>query len=72
MEDHWLPRPDVDPARARLMWFMLVGDCPQVAELARLGQRRLAGLDGLDRCRGGGCTSRHVWWWALPTILHGG
>lgn len=48
MEDHWLPQPDVDPGRARLMWFMLVGDCPQVAELAKLGQRRLAGLDGLD------------------------
>jgi 2'-5' RNA ligase len=47
MEDHWLPQPDVDPSRARLMWFMLVGDCPQVAELARLGQRRIAGLDGL-------------------------
>lgn len=48
MEDHWLPQPDVDPGRARLMWFMLVGDCPQVAELARLGQWRLAGLEGLD------------------------
>jgi 2'-5' RNA ligase len=30
------------------MWFMPVGDCPGVAELARLGQARLAGLDGLD------------------------
>lgn len=48
MEDHWLPQPDVDPSRARLMWFMLVGDCPQVAEVALLGQQRLAGLDGLD------------------------
>jgi len=48
MEDHWLPQPEVDPGRARLMWFMLVGECPPVAELARLGQRRLAGLDGLD------------------------
>ena len=48
MEDHWLAQPDADPGRARLMWFILVGDCPQVAELARLGQRRLAGLDGLD------------------------
>src|SRR5262249_40560859 len=34
--------------RARLMWFMHVGDCPGVAELARLGQARLAGLGGLD------------------------
>lgn len=30
------------------MWLMLVGDNPQVAELARLGQQRLAGLNGLD------------------------
>jgi 2'-5' RNA ligase len=48
MEDHWRPEPDADPGRARLMWLMLVGDCPQVAEVARLGQARLAGLDGLD------------------------
>jgi 2'-5' RNA ligase len=48
MEDHWRAGPDADPGRARLMWLMLVGDCPQVAELARLGQARLAGLDGLD------------------------
>ena len=30
------------------MWFMRVGDTQQVAELARLGQARLAGLAGLD------------------------
>ena len=48
MEDHWSPEPGVDPGRARLMWLMLVGDHPQVAELARLGQQRLAGLPGLD------------------------
>ena len=30
------------------MWLMLVGDNPQVAELARLGQARLVGLAGLD------------------------
>jgi 2'-5' RNA ligase len=30
------------------MWLMLVGDHPQVAELARLGQQRLKGLGGLD------------------------
>jgi 2'-5' RNA ligase len=30
------------------MWLMPVGDHPQIAELARLGQQRLAGLDGLD------------------------
>lgn len=48
MEDHWSLAPGVDPERARLMWFMRVGDNPQVAELARLGQARLAGLTGLD------------------------
>lgn len=30
------------------MWFMLFGDDPQVVELARIGQARLAGLPGLD------------------------
>ena len=30
------------------MWFMLVGDDPEVAELVRIGQDRLAGLGGLD------------------------
>ncbi len=39
---------DANPSRARLMWFMLVGDNPEVAELARIGQERLAGLTGLD------------------------
>jgi 2'-5' RNA ligase len=48
MEDHWLLPPDTDPGRARLMWFIRVGDTPQAAELARLGQERLARLDGLD------------------------
>jgi 2'-5' RNA ligase len=48
MEDHWLPEPDVDPARPQLTWLMIVGDHPQVAELARQGQERLAGVPGLD------------------------
>jgi 2'-5' RNA ligase len=48
MEDHWLRHRDADPGRARLMWLMRVGDRPPVAELARLGQARLAGLGGLD------------------------
>jgi 2'-5' RNA ligase len=48
MEDHWSLAPEVDPGRARLMWFMRVGDNPQVAELARTGQARLAGLGRLD------------------------
>jgi hypothetical protein len=48
MEDHWVPEPGVDPDRARLMWFMRFGHDPQVTGLVRLGQERLAGLDGLD------------------------
>jgi 2'-5' RNA ligase len=48
MEDHWVPEPGVDISRPRLMWFMIFGDDPQVAGLVRLGQARLAGLEGLD------------------------
>jgi 2'-5' RNA ligase len=48
MEDHWSPQPDVDPARTQLMWFMLLGDHPEVAELVHTAQARLAGLPGLD------------------------
>jgi 2'-5' RNA ligase len=48
MEDNWSAALGVDPGRARLMWHMCVGDNPRVAELVRLGQARLAGLDGLD------------------------
>jgi 2'-5' RNA ligase len=48
MEDHWVPEPGVDTTRPQLMWFMLFGDRPQVAELARLGRARLAKLAGLD------------------------
>ena len=48
MEDNWSSVPGVDPGRARLMWLMRVGDTQQVAELARFGQARLAGLAGLD------------------------
>lgn len=48
LQDHWLPEPGADPARQRLMWFMLFGDQPQVADLARTGQARLSELPGLD------------------------
>ncbi len=48
MEDHWSPQPGADPARTQLMWFMLLGDHLEVAELVRIAQTRLAGLRGLD------------------------
>jgi 2'-5' RNA ligase len=48
MEDHWSLHAATAPERARVMWLMLVGDHPEVAELARLGQQRLRGLGGLD------------------------
>jgi 2'-5' RNA ligase len=48
MEDHWAAERGADPSCKRLIWFMLFSDQPQVAELARLGQERLAGLAGLD------------------------
>jgi 2'-5' RNA ligase len=48
MEDHWARQPGADPARTQLMWFMLLGDNPEVTELVRTAQDRLAGLPGLD------------------------
>jgi 2'-5' RNA ligase len=48
MEDHWTLEPGVDPARPQLMWLMTVGGDAQIAELARAGQERLAGIEGLD------------------------
>jgi hypothetical protein len=53
MEDHWSPVPGVDPGRARLMWFMRVGDTQQVAELARLGW---LAWRPWTWCPGSGCT----------------
>lgn len=48
MADHWAAERGDEPSRKRLIWFMLFGDQPEVAELAGLGQARLAGLAGLD------------------------
>jgi 2'-5' RNA ligase len=48
MEDHWAAERAGNPSRRRLIWFMLFAGQPQVAELARIGQERLAGLGGLD------------------------
>ncbi len=48
MQDHWALEPGARPARAQLIWFIPVSGCQQITELARLGQERLADLDGLD------------------------
>jgi len=48
MEDHWRPEPGEDQDRARLMWFIRVGDYPAVAAMAEVAWTRLAGLHGLD------------------------
>lgn len=48
MEDHWALEPGVNPRRAELMWFMCFGHDQRVTDLARIGQARLAGFDGLD------------------------
>jgi 2'-5' RNA ligase len=48
MENHWEPEPGIDPDRPQLMWFLRLTRYPQVVELARSGQERLAGLGGLD------------------------
>lgn len=48
LEDHWAPQPGTDPGRPELMWFMRVGHDPQIADLARIGQERLADIAGLD------------------------
>jgi 2'-5' RNA ligase len=48
MQDHWVLPPGTEPDRAELMWFMRFGHDAHVTGLARLGQDKLAGLDGLD------------------------
>ena len=48
MENHWALEPGTDPRRAQLIWFIRAGGYPEVTDLARNAQDRLAGLDGLD------------------------
>ncbi len=46
--DRWQHRPDpADPARGVVYWHVLLGDEPQVRELAAAAQQRLAGFTGL-------------------------
>ncbi|HZB33332.1 MAG TPA: 2'-5' RNA ligase family protein [Streptosporangiaceae bacterium] len=48
MADHWWWRPGVRPGRRLLVWHILLGDHPEVRDLVRQCQDKLAGLDGLD------------------------
>ena len=47
MTDRWQHRPEPAPGEGVVSWHMLVRDYPEVVDLARQAQQRLAGLDGL-------------------------
>jgi 2'-5' RNA ligase len=48
LADHWRERPGRRPDRLRYYWHILFHEQPKVHELAAAGQRKLAGLAGLD------------------------
>jgi 2'-5' RNA ligase len=48
MSDHWWWRPGVRPGRRLLVWHILLDDQPEIRDLVRQCQNKLAGLDGLD------------------------
>lgn len=48
MSDHWWWRPGVRPGRRLLVWHILLDEQPEVHDLVRQCQDKLAGLDGLD------------------------
>ena len=47
MTDRWRNRPEPAPGEGVVSWHMLMRDYPEVVDLARRAQRRLAGFDGL-------------------------
>ncbi|HEX4559210.1 MAG TPA: 2'-5' RNA ligase family protein [Mycobacterium sp.] len=47
MTDRWQNRPEPPPGEGVVSWHMLMCDYPEVVDLARQAQQRLAGLDGL-------------------------
>ncbi len=47
MTDRWQERPEPVPGEGVVSWHMLMREYPEVADLARQAQRRLAGFDGL-------------------------
>lgn len=48
MSDHWWWRPGVRPGRRLLVWHILPAEQPEVRDLVRQCQDKLAGVDGLD------------------------
>lgn len=48
MSDHWWWRPGVRPGRRLLVWHILLDRQPQVHDLVRQCQDKLAGFTGLD------------------------
>jgi 2'-5' RNA ligase len=48
LADHWYERPGTRPGRLKYHWHILFHEQPGVHEIASLGQRKLAGLAGLD------------------------
>ena len=47
MTDRWRNRPEPAPGEGVVSWHMLMRDYPEVVDLARQAQQRLAGFDGL-------------------------
>ena len=47
MTDRWQNRPEPPPGEGVVSWHMLMRDYPEVVDLARQAQQRLAGFDGL-------------------------
>ena len=48
MTDRWQNRPEPPPGEGVVSWHLLMRDYPEVVELARQAQQRLAGFDGLQ------------------------
>lgn len=63
MTDRWQNRPEPPPGEGVVSWHMLMRDYPEVVDLARQAQQRLAGFDGLHM------TPLH--WLHMTTLLAG-
>ena len=63
MTDRWQDRPEPAPGEGVVSWHLLMRDYPEVVDLARRAQQRLAGFDGLHM------TPLH--WLHMTTLLAG-